>query len=97
MKDKTYLIHPPAFIVHPLEGPLRGERGSERVGCSGKCIAERIADDLKDVTAMRFNCIAQDFVVARESSVHRVRVLLPQPRTALDVGEEEGDRPSRQR
>ena len=39
---------------------------------------------------------AQDRVVTRQRRLHRVGVLLPQPRRTLDVGEQEGDRPRRQ-
>ena len=59
-------------------------------------LAERrvktVARRLDDVAVVGVDRVAQDLVVARQSRLHRVRVLLPQARRPLEVREEERDR-----
>jgi hypothetical protein len=48
--------------------------------------AERIANDLKDVTMVSLDRRAQDGVVLRVCGRHRLRRFLPQARAACDIG-----------
>jgi hypothetical protein len=53
---------------------------------------ERITDILVNVPPLLDDRRAQDRIVTRKRHAHLARLSLPQGRTALDVGEEEGDR-----
>ena len=55
-----------------------------------------VARRLNHVTAVRVDRIAEDLVMTRQRASHRFRMLLPQPRRTLEIGEQEGDRPRRQ-
>jgi len=51
---------------------------------------------LHEVTRVRGDRRAHQLVVTSQCTLHRIRVLLPQARRTLDVGEKERDRPRRQ-
>jgi hypothetical protein len=76
-----------------VEQELRGDRGVDGVGRSGKRGMSAVAGGLHHVTAVGFDRVAQDLVVARQGLAHRVRVFLPQTRRTFEVSEQEGDRP----
>src|SRR5205823_2848516 len=48
------------------------------------------------ISAVGFDCLAEEGVVASEGLAHRLWVLLPEAGAALNVGEKEGDRARRQ-
>ena len=48
------------------------------------------------IDAMGLDRVPHDLVVPHQRRGHRVRMLLPQPRRTLEIGEQEGDRPRRQ-
>ena len=68
----------------------------DRVGRGGERGVHPVAGGLHHVAVVRLDRRTQDLVVAGERGLHRVGVLLPEAGRALDVGEEEGDRPGRQ-
>jgi len=53
---------------------------------------ESIARALNDVAVRRVDRIAQQRIVTRKGKLHRAGMVLPQWGTALDIGEQEGDR-----
>ena len=53
--------------------------------------AESVATRLEDVAVVIVDALAQQRIVARERGAHRRGVRFPQPRAALDVGEQQGD------
>jgi hypothetical protein len=71
-----------------VQCPLRGQRGGQCVGRARKDRVQAIAGGLEDHPAVRFNARTQQAIVASKRGLHRMRVLLPQPCAALDVGEE---------
>ncbi len=71
---------------------LRGERRREGLGCGGEGGAERVADRLEHVAARVLDGAAHERVVPRQRRAHRGVVRLPQPRAALDIGEQERHR-----
>ena len=77
-----------------LEIALDLKRGGQGVGHGGKGGLKGIADHLVGVTAARRDRLANDGFVLREGGFHCLGVVLPQLGTALDVGEEERDRPT---
>ncbi len=50
--------------------------------------AEGIAARLENVAVVIVDAVAQQRIVARERGAHRRGMCFPQPRAALDVGEE---------
>ena len=74
------------------ERRLPGARGRDGVPRAGERRAEGIADGLDHAPAMLLDDTAQELVVARQRRRHRGGVALPQPRAALDVGEQQCDR-----
>ena len=56
---------------------------------------DAVAGGLHDHAVVLGDCTPHDLVVARQALAHGVGMLLPQAGRALDVGEEEGDRPCR--
>ena len=60
--------------------------GGHGVGEGGE---RAVAGRLEHVPAVRFDGLADDRVVAFQFDAHRVGLLLPQARRALDVGEQE--------
>ena len=71
---------------------LRGKTRRERVGRDRKRRMRTIAGRLDEITIVRLDGFAQDRIVMRECLLHRRVLRLPQPRAALDVGEQECDR-----
>ena len=84
----------PAFS---MQRALRVQRRVERVAGVLERRAETIADDVEHAAVMRADRAFQQRVMARQRVLHRVGVLLEEPRRALDVGEEEGDGAAGQR
>ena len=79
-----------------VQRALGGERGVERVPRGGEDGVEPVAGRLHDSPVVLLDRVAQDRVVAFQRRAHRVRMLLPQPRGALEIGEEERHRSRRQ-
>ncbi len=77
--------------------PLRGERGGHALRRGVEGGAERVPDNLEHVAAGQLNRLLEQSVMADEGVIHRLGMLLPEPRAALDVREEEGDRAGGQR
>ena len=77
------------------KGALRSERGRHRVFGTPERGAKRVADRLEDVTAVRVDRRAHQRIVPAHRVLHRSAVTFSALRTALDVGEHEGDRPAR--
>ena len=73
------------------EGVLGGQRSAHARRDGVKGGAERVAHDLENVAAVRLDRDPQDLVMPGERDPHRLGVPLPEPRAALDVGEEKGD------
>jgi len=71
------------------------ERRCYSIGRRVKRRAEGIAARLEDVAAVTFDAVPQQCVVASERRAHRRRVRFPQPRAALDVGQQQRDGASR--
>ncbi len=82
--------------VCALKHGLSMERGSQRVGRIGERRADSIAEGLKDMPATRRDRLLKNRIVACKRSGHRIRVLLPQPSTAHDVGKQESYDATRQ-
>ncbi len=68
--------------------------------CSGfgssEGAVDAVAGHLHDVSVVGGDCVTQDPVVACQHVFHRLGVLLPEAGRALEVGEQERDRPGRQ-
>ena len=77
------------------ERTLRVDRGQHPVGRGGERRVHAVARGLDDGAAVRRDRVAQDRVVARERSPHRVGLFLPQARRTLDIGEQERHRSGR--
>src|SRR4030095_4402066 len=74
-----------------MQRPLRLERRGKRIGRRVERRAEGVATRLEDVTVVIGDAVAQQRIVARERGAHRLGVRFPEPRAALDVGEEQRD------
>jgi hypothetical protein len=74
---------------------LRVERRRHRIRCGAERRMETITRGLDDVTVALLDRIPQDLIMAGQRRAHRLRVLLPQARRALEIGEQERHRPSR--
>jgi hypothetical protein len=72
---------------------LRIDRGTDRVVRGREGSMEPAAGGLDDVPVVRRDRAAQDLLVPRKRGLHRLGVLLPEARRALEVGEDEGHRP----
>lgn len=81
---------PPRFVG---EGMLNGNRSFECVNGDWKGNAEGITDGLEDVATVRLDGLAKDGIVTSEGSHHRPGILIPPLSAALDISEEERDRP----
>src|SRR5262249_52535086 len=73
-----------------------GDRGVDRIRRLHKHRVYSITRGLDDMTRVRRDDITEDRVVTYQRRSHRLRVLPPQTRRTLQVGEQEGDRPRRQ-
>ena len=71
--------------------PLRRQRCGQRVAGGLEHRADAVADNLEHAAAVRADGVGQQRVMPLERRLHRVGVLLEEPRRALDVGEQEGD------
>jgi hypothetical protein len=65
------------------------EDRAQRIRCRNERSGHSIAHRREDDTLIAFDRAAHDLVVPRDRLLHRLGVLLPQPRRTLDVGEEE--------
>jgi hypothetical protein len=65
--------------------------GSECVRSRSERRIKGIPDSLEDIPAVTCNRLLQQSVMPGEGGLHRIRVLFPEFRTTLDVGEEKGD------
>ncbi len=74
-----------------MERALRFECRGKSVGRRVERRAEGVPARLEDVAVVIVDAVAQQRIVARERSAHRIGVRFPQPRAALDVGEEQRD------
>src|SRR5436190_21165732 len=79
------------------ERKLRGECGLDGLRRSSEGRAESIPSGLEDVTSVRGDSLSYQSVVTRQRRPHRVMLSLPEPRAALDVGEQKRDGACRQR
>jgi hypothetical protein len=89
MQSHTY-ADGPYFI--PLLGEQEAMRADGRIHgalWSGKGYEERITGGLENIAVILPGCFAENGVVARKRSTHRLRMPLPQRGTALNIGEEE--------
>ena len=78
------------------ERSLGSEGGRQRAGSRGERRAEGIARGGEDEALVPLDGLAQDGVVASQRDCHFRGAVLPESSAALDVGEEEGDRPAGQ-
>ena len=78
------------------ERPLGGERGVEGVAGGDEDRVEAVAGGLDHPAAVPDHRVPQDAVVALERVRHGARVLLPEPRGTLEIGEQERHRSRRQ-
>jgi hypothetical protein len=88
------LCHPnkDGVRLRPSLGIQRDLCGKRSVYCIPRVVegcTERIASGFEDVAALCVNAIAQYFVMSGERHPHRIMVCFPQPRAALNVGEQE--------
>ena len=74
---------------------LDGGRHCVVRGC--KCRVKPVARRLHDVSAVPLDSVTDQLVVASQRALHCLRLVLPEPRRALEVREQEGDGPGRQR
>ena len=91
--------HPqPARHGPPLgdEGPLGGEGGVEGVAGGDEDGVEAVAGRLDHPAAVPDHRVPEDAVVALERVRHGSRVLFPEPRGTLEIGEQERHRSRRQ-
>jgi hypothetical protein len=79
-----------------LERRLRERARPQAVVCGRERAVEAVAGGLDDVAVVLGDRRTDDLVVPGQRVAHGVGMLLPQTRRALDVGEQEGDRPRRQ-
>jgi hypothetical protein len=70
--------------------------GIQRVARGPEGRVDTVTRRLDDVATMPLDRTPQDLVVAAQRRSHRLRLLLSQPRRALQVREQERDRPRRQ-
>jgi hypothetical protein len=75
-----------------LQRLLTCQRSGYGIRRGGKCRAERIADRLEDMPAMRRDYILQNLIMSTKRDAHRRWLLFPTPSRALNIGEQEGDR-----
>ena len=80
-----------------LQRPLRGKTRRNRIGRDRKRRMGTVASGLDDIAVVSLDGVAQDLIVVRQRLLHRRVLRLPQPRAALDVGEQERDRAGRQK
>ena len=57
--------------------------------------AEGIPNNLEDIAAVSFDCLAQYGVMARQGLSHDIGELLPELRATLNIGKQESDCASR--
>jgi hypothetical protein len=91
--------YPQRFRERPLlrsECDLEGDRSVNRIRGGRERRVRTVTCRLHEVTTVRDDRGAHQVVMPRQGHLHRVRVLLPQARRTVDVGEQEGDRPRRQ-
>ena len=92
------LLHLAAGDPHPhreLEPSLCRHGGLDRIAGRVEHGAHPVAGVLEHLAPVGLDDRSHQVVVHRERRSHRVRVGLPHPGGALDVGEEEGHRPHR--
>ena len=93
--------HPHPQPTRLLERPrrqseLHRHRRVQRVTRRREHRVDPVTRRLDDVTAAGLHRAAEDRVVRRQCCLHRFRVLVPQARRTLHIGEQERDRPRRQ-
>ena len=90
--------HPQRSGVGPRLGgqcPLQLDRRGHRRRRGRERREATVAGRLDDGAAVGADHVAEDLVVARQRRLHRVGVLLPEPRRPFEVGEHERHRPGR--
>ena len=75
---------------------LRVDRGVDPVGRGREHGEEAVTGGLDHVPAVTLDGLDHQLVVSRQRRGHRVRMLFPQARRTLQIGEQERDRPRRQ-
>ena len=80
-----------------LQGALYGDARCERIRGGAEDSQYTIAGGLDDASAGRLDRMPQQCIMARKRNLHRLWMLLPQGRAALDVREQEGYRARGQR
>ena len=83
----------PALARFARDGSLRLDRGAQRLVGPGEHPVKPIAGRLHHTTVMRRDRSPHDRVVTSERGRHRLGLLFPQPRRALEIGEQERHRP----
>ena len=79
-----------------VQRALRRETCRDGIRRNRKRAQCTVASGLDEIAAVRLDRVAQDRIVLRERLLHGCVLRLPQPRAALDVGEQERDRAGRQ-
>jgi hypothetical protein len=97
MNGRASLERPDAISRYGLESRLAGSRGLDRMKHSRKGGADKIADALEYDSFIRFNGLAQDSVVVRESRLRHTMIALPEPCAGGEICEQERDCAGRKR
>ena len=87
--------HAQLHAVRPLrraQRRLRGDRRPHAVLRGGERGQYAVARALHHVAGATLDRVAHQRVVMRQRNAHRIRMLLPQARRTLQIGEEEGQR-----
>ena len=75
------------------QGSLGGEGSGDGLRGCREGRLDGVADNLEENRSVRLDGLSEQDEVALDGVRHRRSVLLPALRAALDVGEEEGNRP----
>lgn len=84
--------HAPVFGA---EGALSRQGGRQRIRCAREGGVDAIPNHLENDPRIGGDRVAYQRIMAGKGGGHCLRVLLPQLRTAFDIGEEKGHRPDR--
>ena len=80
----------PAIRHRRFDALLEFHAGQDRVARIVEDRMHAVAGHLHDLAVIRLDAGSGERVVPRETGTHPLRMLLPQPRALLDVGEQEG-------
>src|SRR2546426_7057807 len=79
-----------------MQRELGSQRGLHRIGRGGEGGVNSVTQGFYDCAAVCFDALTQQRVMTRKRCLHCFMLRFPQPRTALDIGEEKRDRSARQ-